>query len=58
MEQAGPEAQHDGDSYNFVIALCALDKRIARALKHMQSMYEQGFVPSKTTYNELLGACA
>jgi hypothetical protein len=27
-------------------------------LKHMQSMYEQGFVPSKTTYNELLVACA
>jgi hypothetical protein len=58
MEQAGPEAQHDGDSYNFVIALCALDKRIALALKHMQSIYERGFVPSKTTYNELLVACA
>jgi hypothetical protein len=50
MEQAGPEAQPDGDSYNFVIAL--------PALKHMQSMYERGFVPSKTTYNELLVACA
>ncbi len=58
MEQAGPEAQPDGDSYNFVIALCALDRRIAPALKHMQSMYERGFVPSKTTYNELLVACA
>lgn len=58
MEQAGLEAQHDGDSYNFVIVLCGLDKRIALALKHMQSMYERGFVPSKSTYNELLVACA
>ena len=58
MEQAGPEAQPDGDSYNFVIALCALDRRVAPALKHMQAMYERGLLPSKTTYNELLLACA
>lgn len=58
MEQAGPEGQPDGDSYNFVIALCALDRRIGAALKHMQGMYERGFVPSKTTYNELLIGCA
>jgi len=58
MERAGPEAQPDGDAYNFVIALCALNRRLPAALRHMQSMTERGFVPSKTTYNELLLACA
>ncbi|BBM99999.1 protein MpPPR_7 [Marchantia polymorpha subsp. ruderalis] len=54
MEQRGPEAQPDGDSYNFVIVLCALDRRLDAGLKHLQSMYNRGYVPSKTTYNELL----
>ena len=58
MERAGPEAQPDGDAYNFVIALCALNRRIPAALKHMQAMYERNLVPSKTTYNEVLLACA
>lgn len=58
MERAGPEAQPDGDAYNFVIALCALNRRIPAAIKHMQSMYVRNFVPSKTTYNEVLLACA
>ncbi|OAE33294.1 hypothetical protein AXG93_1200s1560 [Marchantia polymorpha subsp. ruderalis] len=48
------EAQPDGDSYNFVIVLCALDRRLDAGLKHLQSMYNRGYVPSKTTYNELL----
>ncbi|CAN5966360.1 unnamed protein product [Sphagnum jensenii] len=51
MEHAGPEAQHDGDSYNFVIVLCALDKRIALALKHMQSMYERDTSADATDAN-------
>jgi hypothetical protein len=50
MEVAGPEAQPNGDSYNFVIALCAL--------KHIQAMYKRGLVPSAATYNEVLLACA
>ncbi|KAG0625771.1 hypothetical protein M758_2G080100 [Ceratodon purpureus] len=58
MERAGPEAQPDGDAYNFVIALCALNRRIPSALRHMQSMYERNLVPSKTTYNEVLLGCA
>lgn len=58
MERAGPEAQPDGDAYNFVIALCALNRRLPAALRHMQSMTDRGFVPSKTTYNEVLLACA
>lgn len=58
MEVAGPEAQPNGDSYNFVIALCALDRRVAPALKHIQAMYKRGLVPSAATYNEVLLACA
>lgn len=58
MERAGPEAQPDGDAYNFVIALCALNRRIPSALRHMQSMQKRNLVPSKTTYNEVLLACA
>nr|PNR41351.1 hypothetical protein PHYPA_018754 [Physcomitrium patens] len=53
MERAGPEAQPDGDAYNFVIALCALNRRIPAALRHMQAMYERNLVPSKITYNEV-----
>jgi pentatricopeptide repeat protein len=58
MERAGPEAQPDGDAYNFVIALCAINRRIPAALRHMQSMHEKGFAPSKATYNEVLLGCA
>jgi hypothetical protein len=58
VERAGPEARPDSDAYNFVIALCALNRRIPAALKHMQSMYERKLVPSKTTYNEVLLGCA
>jgi len=58
MERGGPEQQPDGDAYNFVIALCALNRRIPAAWKHLQSMHERNLVPSKTTYNEVLLACA
>jgi len=58
MERGGPEAQPDRDAYNFVIALCAINRRIPAALRHMQAMHEKGLVPSITTYNEVLLACA
>lgn len=58
MERGGPEQQPDGDAYNFVIALCALNRRISAALKHLQAMHERNLVPSKTTFNEVLLACA
>ncbi|KAL3683458.1 hypothetical protein R1sor_001480 [Riccia sorocarpa] len=54
MKKSGPEAQPDGDAYNFVIVLCALDRRLGTAMKHLQDMYDGGYVPSKTTYNELV----
>ncbi|CAM6082573.1 unnamed protein product [Calypogeia fissa] len=54
MEQSGPEAQPDGDSYNLVIVLCALERRIDAAMSRFQAMLNRGYVPSKTTYNELL----
>jgi len=58
MERGGPEQQPDGNAYNFVIALCALNRRIPAALKHLQAMLERNLVPSKTTFNEVLLACA
>lgn len=58
MVKGGPDSQPDGDSYNFVIALCALERRLDAALSHMQAMLERGFTPSKVTYNELLVAAA
>ena len=54
MEQSGAEAQPDGDSYNFVIVLCALDRRVDAAMHRFRTMLSRGFVPSRTTYNELL----
>ncbi|KAL2613263.1 hypothetical protein R1flu_024955 [Riccia fluitans] len=54
MVKSGSEAQPDGDSYNFVIVLCALDRRLGTAMKLLQDMYSRGYVPSKTTYNELV----
>eukprot|EP00897_Mesotaenium_endlicherianum_P007239 jgi/Mesen1/6543/ME000334S05885 len=54
MEASGPEAQPDGDSYNLLVAVCAMERRAGSALIHLQSMLQRGYNPSKTTYNELL----
>lgn len=58
MESGGPKATPDADSYNLVVSVCALTRRIGAALLHMQDMMRRGFVPSKSTYNEVLAACA
>ncbi|GBG92517.1 hypothetical protein CBR_g55790 [Chara braunii] len=58
LEDPASKVQPDGDSYNFVVTICAMDKRVPPALQYMQSMLRRGFVPSKTTYSEVLTACA
>ncbi|KAJ7529093.1 hypothetical protein O6H91_15G033700 [Diphasiastrum complanatum] len=58
MEQSGIEAQPDGDSYNLLVVLCALDKRIDSALKYFQTMLRKGFEPSKMTINEVILAAS
>eukprot|EP00271_Cylindrocystis_brebissonii_P006199 TRINITY_DN18869_c0_g1_i1.p1 TRINITY_DN18869_c0_g1~~TRINITY_DN18869_c0_g1_i1.p1 ORF type:complete len:861 (+),score=167.34 TRINITY_DN18869_c0_g1_i1:118-2700(+) len=58
MEEGGDTVAPDADSYNLVVTLCALDRRIAPALSIMQTMLKGGFMPSPSTYNQVLLACA